>query len=165
MSFTTGFEKTAFVLPALQKARGFATKAVGGLSAGVKSFASRQREKGIAAYRSAMQPSGMASTNAAKAVRKAPGEALYNKRIEKATNAGKRPGSLGEHEAMAAGAKQDVASRAKRMENYKRSQNKSFASKHPYITAGGLYLGTKAMMGGGDKDQPQQQQPQYQGPQ
>lgn len=40
----------------------------------------------------------------------------------------------------------------------------SFARRHPYMTAGLLYLGTKAMLGGGE-DKSQQQQPQYVGPQ
>jgi hypothetical protein len=40
----------------------------------------------------------------------------------------------------------------------------SWASRHPYATAGLLYLGTKAMLGGGEKEN-NAQPPQYIGPQ
>lgn len=45
-----------------------------------------------------------------------------------------------------------------------KNKGPSFASRHPYMTAGLLYLGTKAMLGGGD-DKQSSQPPQYVGPQ
>lgn len=45
-----------------------------------------------------------------------------------------------------------------------KGDKKSWARRHPYMTAGLLYLGTKSMLGGGE-DKSQQQQPQYVGPQ
>ena len=61
-------------------------------------------------------------------------------------------------------ARLDVAKRKSRMEGYqadKAAKDKpSFAKKHPLLTAGGLYLGARAAMGGGDENKQQAQQPQ-----
>lgn len=45
-----------------------------------------------------------------------------------------------------------------------KTPKKSWAAKHPYMTAGLLYLGTKAMLSGSDDKQPAQP-PQYVAPQ
>lgn len=61
-------------------------------------------------------------------------------------------------------AREDVFKRSSKMKDTALKNKPSFARKHPFITAGALYLGTKAALGGGD-DNKQSSQPQYVGPQ
>lgn len=151
--FTEGFEKVAIILPAMQKVRGWGARAIGGATKAVKQFATSQKEKGVSAYRAG---------KAGKA--RVAGESLYNVRATKAARQGRSPGSIGESEALAKKSKGDVFARQKKMKESAEARKPSFAKKHPFITAGGLYLGTRAAFGGGE-DKQQQQQPQYVGPQ
>lgn len=145
--FTSGFEKTAFVAKAIGAVRGTAAKATKMVSKGVRSFVDRQRESGIEAYRKA-------STGKARK----PGEGLYNSRARNLAAKGKAPG-FSEAQTLEKKTKQDIGARATRMQESAKANKKSFAGKHPFLTAGGLYLGARYAFSGGD-GQSQQQQPQ-----
>ena len=155
MSFTHGFEKTAAIPGPAQiigTARGTASKVVGEAKKSIKSFVGAQKEKGIQAYRAAK------TTSAAKPL--ATGEGIYNRRAKKMADQGKAPG-FSEAKDMAGKAKKQVEERASKMKDTAVKNKKSFAGKHPLLTAGGLYLGARMAMGGGeDKNQ---QQPQVSG--
>lgn len=152
--FTDGFLKTSAILPALQTVRGTAARVADKTTKAVKGFVAGQKEKGIAAYRGAKRGTPRVA-----------GETLYNTRAAKMMKDQRGPGSIGEMESHVQKAKQDVLSRAAKTKEYQKGKQKSFASKHPYITAGAMYLGARSAFGGGGEDKSQAQQPQYVAPQ
>lgn len=154
MSFCCGFEKTSASIPgAIGAVRGTAAKVTKGISAGIKKFVGGQKAKGISSYRSA---SGVGS-------KMAPGEGLAAGRARRAQASGKGSFTPKANDARETKARSDVYARKTKVEDAKSGNKPSFARKHPFITAGALYLGTKSALSGGDKEQ--SQQPQYIGPQ
>lgn len=145
--FTQGFEKVAFLAPILGRAAGYAGRGAKGAVKGVKSFAAGQKQK----FRS-----GRAAAYGREA--RVPGEGLYSGQARRMAAAGRGP-TASEGVSMHQKAQARVKERAARMQDYVKSKKKSFAARHPLMTAGGLYLGARYAMGGGDQ---QQQQPQMQ---
>jgi len=156
--FTAGFEKTALSVPspgaAIGALKGTARSATKAVKGAVEKFKGREYEKGVQAFRKA-------TTGKARET----GTSLYGARARKLQAKGKAP-SFEEAEQMARKSKADVYKRKATMAESKKAREPSFARKHPFLTAGGLYLAGRAAFGGGDEDkqtspQPQVYQPNY----
>lgn len=139
--FTQGFEKIAVLAPIVGRAAGYARRGVTGTVKGVKSFAAGQKQK----FRAGRGAAYGRET-------RVPGEGLYSGQARRMAAAGRGP-TASEGAAMHQKAKAGVKERYSQMKDYQKSKKKSFASKHPFLTAGGLYLGARFAMGGGDQQQ------------
>lgn len=149
MSFTQGFEKTAWSLnPAriVGGARGLVSGATKGVKKLVKEHIGAQKVRGVESYRS-MAGSGS----------KAPGGNLARVRAKKIGK--KKVPSAGQVAKQTPKAQSDVMSRYNRAQDSKLAKKPSFARKHPILAAGGLYLGARAVMGGGSDDSQRPGQP------
>ena len=140
MSFTSGFEKTAFIASALGAAGGTISKATKGTVKAVKGFASGQKAKGIESYRRASGVGSKAAPGAGLAARRAPGGKVTPE--------------------VAGKARADLFARKDRADASKQTKKPSWARKHPFLTAGGLYLGARTAFGGGDDKDQRSSQPQ-----
>lgn len=147
MSFTQGFEKTADVAGMLGKAKGTIQKGITGAKRGVSNFLAAKKQSFRAGHQAAF---GRAESKA--------GEGLANRAADKAKTLG-APQSPAQTAATAKYKGSEVKDRAKRMGESKANNKKSFAGKHPFLTAGGLYLGARYALGGGE-DKKQSQAPQ-----
>jgi hypothetical protein len=143
MSFTNGFEKTAWnpMTGVGQVSKGISAtgKAIKGAVGNVMAGGKAARMEG---FRGA-----------------ATGAGLNASRVRKAAETGAKVKP-------AAQTRLDVSKRMSRMETSKADAaakaKPSFARKHPFITAGALYLGAKSAFSGGDQEKPN---PQYVPPQ
>lgn len=83
---------------------------------------------------------------------------------EKVKSIGSYRSALGKEKPVGKGLKatpEKVLERKSKMEASAKANKPSFARRHPFLTAGGLYLGARAAFGGGeDKQQMPPQQPQ-----
>lgn len=153
--FTEGFEKTALGVPSPGKAigtvRGALSRTGKAIKGSIGRYGKQETEKAIQAYRGQ------------KSIPHETGTALYGARARKAQAAGKQAPNFKDSLEGASQAKSDVYKRKTRMEESRVANKPSFARKHPFLTAGGLYLGARAAMGGGDenKQQPQAYQQGY----
>lgn len=143
--FIDGFEKTAFDP---SKAMGYVAGKAAKIPSAVGNFMKGRQE----AFKSGVR-------KATTGVDRAPGAGLAAGRVRRAgaeaTSTGKAFNAAKETKKALPAAREAVESRAGK-------NNKSFASKHPFLTAGGLYLGARyALSGGEEKKQPQVQPGQY----
>lgn len=141
MSFTQGFEKVAWnPMTGVGQVAGAASKAKKTLVEGTKNLLAGGKASRIEGFTGGRQ---VGSNLAKSRMRQA---AEYGKPVAQATQTRK-----------------DAAKRLSSMQSYKAEKalkdKPSFARKHPFVTAGALYLGARTALGGGD-DKQQQQQPQ-----
>jgi hypothetical protein len=143
--FTEGFEKTAFIGKAVGAIGGAAAKATESVAAGAKNFMAKQKAGRIASYR---KWSGKGS-------KMAPSEGLAAGRARRATEKGGGGFTSHQNDVRETKARSDVFGKQTKKEDAVKAAKPSFARKHPFLTAGGLYLGARAAMSGGDKDKQQ----------
>jgi hypothetical protein len=143
MSFAEGLEKTAGPARIIGQAGKVVDTAAQKATEGVKQFAKQQRRERLGGYRGKDVGSGTLNRmqNKAQAAGKpTPSPADQNKTKEKIMSRFDKSQASGKQRAATAQC--------------------SFASRHPLLTAGGVYLGARAVMGGDDQKQQSQPPPQ-----
>jgi hypothetical protein len=144
MSFTKGFEKTAFIGAAVGQAAGLASKATSGLVKGVKSFAAGQRVNRVNAYRGAASGKGELGARQAASF-------LKNNPNATAEQAKKYQSDISKN----------ILGRSDRLKSYKENKGKSWFSKHPVLTATGGYMAASHLMKDNQPPPPPPQVVQY----
>lgn len=166
MSFVNGFEKVAMIGRAIGTAAGATARAGKSTLKGISDFATKQRAGRISGYRGAL--SGKQGV----------GESLLNRRAIKQVDAQRAadvasrkflPGPGGSDptaknfasgvakakDSLKNSTKADVLARADKMEAGRKARKSPFYIRHPYMTAGGVFLGARALSKG-DPQQPAQ---------
>lgn len=146
MSFINGLEKTAFIAPAVGATIGATKRVAQKATAGVKEFAQTQQKKGLGAYRSAKSGGSVADVGGVSA----------NKAVQKFQQKNQRTITPSEATGIAKSKAEEAMKRQKNIAGIRKGNKQSFASKHPFMTAGGIALGARYALGGSDepKNQP-----------
>lgn len=152
MSFTHGFEKVAGISNIVGQVGAGLVKGTAGIRKGVSDFAVAQRADRLKGYRSVLsgkkgEIGGVSANRAIDKLRKNPTDLAK-------TDWDKAVGKI------KSGKQQEAMSRLDRMKSMAVKKD-PFYKRHPYLTAAGVYLGAKSMMGSNEPPPPPPQVVQY----